>query len=68
MENDIQKVLLTEEQIQSKVRELAETLAAEYADKNPLFVGVLKGVVIFYCDFIRYFKAPCEMDFMWISS
>ena len=68
MKNDIQEVLLTEAQIQGKVRELAAQLTAEYADKNPLFVGVLKGVVMFYSDFVRAFDAPCEMDFRWISS
>lgn len=68
MKNDIQEVLLSEAQIQAKVKELAGQLMEEYADKNPLFVGVLKGVVIFYSDIVRYFDAPCEMDFMWISS
>lgn len=68
MENNIQKVLISQEQIQDKVKELAAQLMEEYADKNPLFVGVLKGVVMFYADMVRAFKAPCEMDFMWISS
>ena len=47
---------------------MAEILNNEYADKNPLVVGVLKGVVIFYADMIREFKFPCQMDFLWISS
>ena len=68
MHNDIQKILLTEEQIQTRIKELGEILTAEYADKNPVIVGVLKGVVIFYADMIRQFKVPCQMDFMWISS
>ena len=68
MKKDIQKVLLSEEQIKAKVQELADQLMEEYADKNPLFVGVLKGVVMFYSDIIRCFDAPCELDFMWISS
>jgi len=68
MENDIQQVLLTEEQIQNKIRELGEILTAEYADKNPVIVGVLKGVVVFYADMIRQIKVPCQLDFMWISS
>ena len=68
MKNDIQQVLLTEEQIQAKVTELAAALKAEYADKNPLFVGVLKGVVPFFADMMKAFDAPCEIDFMWISS
>lgn len=68
MKNDIQQVLLTEEQIQTKVTELAAALKEEYADKNPLFVGVLKGVVPFFADMMKAFDAPCEIDFMWISS
>ncbi len=68
MEQDIQKILLTEEQIQERVRELGEILTAEYADKNPVIVGVLKGVVVFYADMIRQIKAPCQMDFMSLSS
>ena len=68
MENDIQQILLTEEQIQNRIKELGEILTAEYADKNPVVVGVLKGVVVFYADIIRQIKVPCQMDFMWISS
>lgn len=68
MESAIAKVLLSEEQIKARIREMAEVLNREYADKNPLVVGVLKGVVIFYADMIREFKFPCQMDFMWISS
>jgi len=68
MENDIQQILLTEEQIQNRIKELGEILTAEYADKNPVVVGVLKGVVVFYADMIRQIKVPCQMDFMWISS
>ena len=68
MLQDISYVLLTEEQIQSRVKELAAQLSAEYAGKNPIFVGVLKGVVMFYADFIKNFTEHCQMDFMWISS
>ena len=68
MERDIAKVLLSEEQIQNKIKELGEILTAEYADKNPVIVGVLKGVVVFYADMIRQIKVPCQLDFMWISS
>ena len=68
MESMIAEVLLTEEQIKTRIREMAEVLNREYAGKNPLVVGVLKGVVIFYADMIREFKFPCQMDFMWISS
>ena len=68
MHNDIERVLITEEEIQAKVRELGVILTEEYKDKNPIVVGVLKGVVVFYADMIRQIKVPCQMDFMWISS
>jgi len=68
MHNDIKEILLTEEQIQNKVKELGAILTAEYEGKNPIVVGVLKGVAIFYADMIREIKVPCQMDFMWISS
>ncbi len=68
MEQDIQEILLTEQQIKTRIRELGEILTAEYAGKDPVIVGVLKGVVVFYADMIREIKVPCQMDFMWISS
>ena len=68
MERNIEKVLLTEEQIQQKVLELAGILTDKYAGKNPVFVGVLKGVVIFFADMVRNIKIPCEIDFMCLSS
>ena len=68
MENMIEKVLITEEEIRARIRELGEELTREYADKDPIVVGVLKGVVIFYADMIRELKVPCQMDFMCISS
>ncbi|MBQ8621310.1 MAG: hypoxanthine phosphoribosyltransferase [Oscillospiraceae bacterium] len=68
MKNDIQEVLISEEQLKARVSELAEQIKEKYADKDPLFVGVLKGVVVFFTDFIRAYDAPCEIDFMCISS
>ena len=68
MHNDIEKILLTEEQIKTKIAELGKILAEDYRDKNPIVVGVLKGVVIFYADMIRAMDIPCQMDFMCVSS
>ena len=68
MDNDIQQILITEEQIRNRIAELGRELTAEYAGKNPVIVGVLKGVVVFYADMVRQIKVPCQMDFMWISS
>ena len=68
MEKDIQRILLSEEAVQNKVKELGKLLTEEYAGKDPVVVGVLKGVVVFYADMIRQIKVPCQMDFMWLSS
>ena len=68
MEKDILKVLITEEQIRQRIQELGEKLTRDYQDKDPIIVGVLKGVVVFYADMIWQIKTPCQMDFMWISS
>ena len=68
MEKDIQEILLSEEQIRTRIAELGQILTREYEGKDPIVVGVLKGVVVFYADMIRQIKTPCQMDFMWISS
>ena len=68
MTNSIAKVLLTEEEIKARIAELGKVLSEEYADKDPIFVGVMKGVVIFFADMIREITVPCQLDFMWISS
>lgn len=68
MEKDILKVLITEQALQERIEQLGKELTEAYRDKNPVIVGVLKGVVIFYADMIRQIKVPCQMDFMWISS
>ena len=68
MEENIKEVLLSEEQIQAKVKELAQQISREYEGKDPVFVGVLKGVVIFFADFVRNVTIPCEIDFMSIAS
>ena len=67
-ENDIEKVLISQQEIQDKIVELGKILTEEYQDKDPVIVGVLKGVVVFYADMIRQITVPCQMDFMWISS
>jgi hypoxanthine phosphoribosyltransferase len=68
MESAIQEVLISEEQIKARIQEMAAELNREYADKNPVVIGVLKGVVIFYADMVRAFDFHCQMDFMCISS
>lgn len=68
MEKNIQKVLISEEQLQNRIAELAKEVSADYAGKDPIFVGVLKGVVMFFGDFVKRVTIPCQIDFMCISS
>ena len=68
MEEEILRVLLSEEEIAARVAELGDRLSRDYEGKNPIFVGVLKGVVVFFSDVIRKIRVPCQIDFMWISS
>ena len=68
MRDDIDSILLTEEQIQNRVREMGAQITADYAGKEPLFVGVLKGCFMFVADLIRCVDLPCSMDFMVVSS
>lgn len=66
--DDIERVLISEEEIHARITELGAQLTADYADKNPIFLGVLRGVVIFYADMVRAVPIPCEFDFMAVSS
>ncbi len=68
MEETIQKILISEEQLQSRIGQLAAQVSQDYAGKNPVFVGVLKGVVMFFGDFVKRVTIPCQIDFMCISS
>lgn len=68
MHSDIQQILISEDQIKNRIRELGQELTRDYAGKDPVVIGVLKGVVVFYSDMIRAMDVPCQMDFMWITS
>ena len=68
MQNDIERVLLTEEEIREKVREIGRQISRDYEGKDPLFVGVLKGCFIFMADLMRRVGINCSMDFMAVSS
>ena len=68
MEKDIQRILVSEEQIKARIAEMGKEISEEYKDKDPVVLGVLKGVVVFYADMIRHITVPCQMDFMCLSS
>ena len=65
---DIETVLITEDQIAAKVEELAKQISADYADRDVLLVGVLKGAVMFMSDLARALSRPVELEFMAVSS
>jgi hypoxanthine phosphoribosyltransferase len=65
---DIDRVLISSEEIQAKLAELGERITADYAGRNLLFVGVLKGAFVVMADLARYVRLPLEFDFMAVSS
>ena len=68
MQNDILKILLTEEEIRDKVRELGRQITRDYEGKKPFFLGVLKGCYVFMSDLVRNVDLQTTMDFMAVSS
>ena len=68
MENIIKSILVTEEEIEEKVKELGKQITEDYKDKDLILVGILKGAVIFMSDLARNIKMPIGMDFMAVSS
>ena len=68
LEKDIEKVLITREEILHRCKELGAELTEVYKDKNPLVVGVLKGAVPFMADIVREIDGYLELDFMDVSS
>ncbi len=68
MYENFEKILISEENLQLKVKELADIISKEYKGKNPLFVCILKGSVFFTADLLRYLTIPCHMEFMAVSS
>ncbi|RDW16897.1 hypoxanthine phosphoribosyltransferase [Oceanobacillus chungangensis] len=68
MKNEIDHILVTEEEILNKCKELGKQLAEEYDGKFPLAIGILKGALPFMSDILRYTECHLEMDFMDVSS
>ena len=68
MHSDIKTVLADEEQIRARITALGEQITADYAGKQPLFVGVLKGCFMFMADLVRSCRVNCTVDFMVVSS
>ena len=68
MDQDILKVLLSEEEIKARVQEMGDQLYEAFKDKNPMFVGVLNGCFIFMADLVRATQIMCDIEFMSVSS
>lgn len=64
----IGEVLIDEARLQARIAELAEEISADYAGREVLVVGVLKGALLFIADLVRRLTVPCTMDFMAVSS
>ena len=68
LERGVGEVLIEEERLQARIRELGRELSSDYVGRELLLVGVLKGAVFFMADLMRSLSVPCEIDFMAISS
>jgi hypoxanthine phosphoribosyltransferase len=66
--DDVSEVLLTEEQVQTRVRALGAQLSADYAGRSPVLVSVLKGSIVFLADLVRAMDVPLSVDLMEVSS
>lgn len=68
MKNDLAKVLIAQQDLARRVREMGEQISADYGDKEPILVCILKGAVMFYADLCRAISIPVNLDFMAVSS
>jgi hypoxanthine phosphoribosyltransferase len=62
------RVMISEEELQKRVAEIANQISRDYAGKNPILVGVLNGAFMFLADLMKYITIECEVDFIKISS
>jgi hypoxanthine phosphoribosyltransferase len=68
LEKDVAEILIDEDALQRRIAELGDEISADYAGRDLLLIGVLKGAVFFMADLMRRLTVPCEIDFMAISS
>ena len=67
-DTDIGEILVQADDLQHRVRELGAQISTDYADRDLLLIGVLKGAVFFLADLMREIEVPCEVDFMAVAS
>jgi hypoxanthine phosphoribosyltransferase len=68
LERGVQEILIEEDRLRARIAELGEEISVDYAGRDLLLIGVLKGAVFFMADLMRQLTMPCEIDFMAISS
>ena len=68
MHKDCERILISEEKLRARVKQIALQVDEAFSGKRPLVVGILKGSIIFYADFIRHLTCAVELDFMVVSS
>lgn len=68
MRNDLDRILISEEELKTKVSEIGAQISKDYEGKNPLIISVLKGSFVFMADLARSITIPCNFEFMAVSS
>lgn len=68
LDKDLDRVLFSEEELSRRVAELGSEITRDYAGKEPLLVGILRGSFVFMADLVRRIDLPCKVDFMAVSS
>ena len=68
LDNDVERVLFSEEELKNRVAEIAAQIDKDYAGKEPLLISVLRGSFVFMADLVRQIHVPCTVDFMAVSS
>ncbi len=68
MEQDIERILFSAEEIAARIRQIAQEINKDYAGRAPLLISVLRGSFVFMADLVRQITLPCTVDFMAVSS
>lgn len=68
MQNDIEKILISKEELENITKKLGEQISLDFKGKTPVFIGLLKGCNPFLTDLLKNVTIPCEVDYMKVSS
>ena len=68
LDKDVERILFSEEELKQRVAEIAAQIDRDYAGKEPVLIGILRGSFVFMADLVRQIHLPCTLDFMAVSS